>query len=76
MHVKPAKGLKVPDPATGTHLPAEGIKVRDDDFYWIKRLDEGDVERGEVPEPSPAPEMPEHEDEAAHHLVTGEEHVQ
>jgi hypothetical protein len=43
MHVKPADGLKVMDPRTKRHIPAEGIRVSERDTYWVRRLRAGDV---------------------------------
>lgn len=43
MRVKPASAeVKVRDPATRRHLPAEGAEVADTAF-WRRRLAEGDV---------------------------------
>lgn len=42
MFVKPAPGLKVPDPDTFVPLPAEGRDVPDN-TYWRRRLRDGDV---------------------------------
>lgn len=43
MKVKPAPGLKVRDPQTKDFLPAEGAEVEDFDFYYTRRLRDGDV---------------------------------
>lgn len=53
MHVKPADGLKVMDPRTKRHIPAEGVKVSDSDTYWARRIRAGDVLV--VKESAPAP---------------------
>lgn len=42
IHVVPAPGRTVPDPARGDVLPAEGRKVVRD-LYWIRRIDDKDV---------------------------------
>lgn len=37
--IKPSSpGLKVRNPVTGRHIPAEGIEVQDTDTYWARRL--------------------------------------
>jgi hypothetical protein len=56
MRVKPAAGLKIRNPATGRHLPPEGLEV-DDSVYWRRRLAEGDVVRVEVPPARRRPEL-------------------
>lgn len=43
MHVKPAPGLKVPDPERGGLLADEGREVDDTSIYWSRRVDDGDV---------------------------------
>jgi len=43
MHVKPAPGLKVPDPERGGLLADEGREVDDTSTYWTRRVDDGDV---------------------------------
>ena len=42
MFVKPAEGLKVRDPISLVHLPAEGAEVPESSF-WLRRLRSGDV---------------------------------
>lgn len=42
IHVVPAPGRTVPDPARGDYLPAEGRKVMRDP-YWIRRIEDKDV---------------------------------
>ncbi|RIJ06057.1 DUF2635 domain-containing protein [Achromobacter sp. K91] len=42
IHVVPAPGRTVPDPARGDYLPIEGRKVVRD-LYWIRRIDDKDV---------------------------------
>lgn len=48
MFVVPAKGLIVRDPRTRQPLP-EGGKEVPDDFYWVRRLRDGDVTLGTAP---------------------------
>ncbi|CAB3779395.1 hypothetical protein LMG28688_00828 [Paraburkholderia caffeinitolerans] len=43
MKVKPAPGLKVRDPVLKDYLPIEGREVEDIDFYYTRRLRDGDV---------------------------------
>lgn len=42
IHVVPATGRTVPDPARGDLLPDEGRKVVRDP-YWIRRIEDKDV---------------------------------
>ncbi|MNU43033.1 hypothetical protein D3C71_318090 [compost metagenome] len=42
IHVVPAPGRTVPDPARGDLLPSEGRKVVRNP-YWIRRIDDKDV---------------------------------
>ncbi len=42
IYLKPAAGLRVPDPATGEALPAAGARVTPS-TYWTRRLAEADV---------------------------------
>jgi hypothetical protein len=67
MRVKPkTKDAIVRDPATGRAIPAEGIEVSDDDVFWRRRLDRGDVEevkggapgKSGIPDPAHAPVAP------------------
>ena len=52
--VKPAReGLVLPMPG-GADLPADGARVDVEDLFWLRRLDEGDVEIVK-PEPEPEP---------------------
>jgi hypothetical protein len=55
MFVYPAPGLKVFDPVRKQFMPQDGMEVDDNDFYWIRRLRDGDV-RLEKPKPA-APEI-------------------
>lgn len=43
LHLKPANGLAVTDPATMQPLPADGAAVENSN-YWQRRLAEGAVE--------------------------------
>lgn len=43
MFVKPAPGLKVRDPRSKLHIPADGVEVPDTDTYWARRVRDGDV---------------------------------
>lgn len=43
VHLTPAKGLRVIDPATGEPLPPEG-KVVEWTTHWARREKDGDVE--------------------------------
>ena len=42
MHVQPAEGRRVIDPASGAVLPPAGAEVPRDS-YWLRRRDDGDV---------------------------------
>lgn len=42
MFVKPAEGVKVRDPVTLHHIPADGTEVPAD-TYWLRRVAAGDV---------------------------------
>lgn len=42
LHLKPAKGLVIPNPETGKDLPAWGSSV-ENDIYWRRLLKAGDV---------------------------------
>lgn len=53
MMVYPAPGRRVRDPRTHALLPATGRDVPDHDFYWLRRLRDGDVTT-EAPEKSSA----------------------
>ncbi|MBP2314903.1 DUF2635 domain-containing protein [Azospirillum soli] len=52
MFVKPKAGLLVRDPATGEPLPAVGREVSQDQ-YWMRRLQDGDVEEAMPAAPKP-----------------------
>lgn len=43
LHLTPATGLRVIDPATGQPLPAQGKVVHGNDVYWRRRLNDGEV---------------------------------
>lgn len=43
MRVYPTPGLVVRDPVLRDALPAEGRDVADDDLYWVRRIQDGDV---------------------------------
>ncbi|WP_353191410.1 DUF2635 domain-containing protein [Pandoraea pnomenusa] len=43
MIVKPAPGLKVRHPVTKQLLDDAGIAVPDDDIFWTRALNDGDV---------------------------------
>jgi hypothetical protein len=43
MRIKAAPGLKVRHPENKQLLPDEGIDVPDDDIFWTKVLNDGDV---------------------------------
>lgn len=53
LHIKPAEGLRVVDPATRQPLPPEGDQV-EASTYWYRRLRERDVV--ELPAGSPPAE--------------------
>jgi hypothetical protein len=57
MKVFPAPGLLVRDPATKTHVPAEGLDVPDGDLFWNRLLRDGDVT---LTPPDATPEVIEH----------------
>ncbi|MFC0384337.1 DUF2635 domain-containing protein [Muricoccus vinaceus] len=48
MHVKPARGMQIPDPDLRDFLPAEGREVVPSE-YWTRRLADGDVRKVEPP---------------------------
>ncbi|HBD18680.1 MAG TPA: hypothetical protein DC063_00265 [Arenimonas sp.] len=52
LHIKPAPGLIVRDPATGNPLAAEG-ENKPDTTYWRRRLRDGDALFASVSEPAP-----------------------
>lgn len=43
MIVKPAPGLKVRDHRLMDFIPEEGREVPDDDFYFVRRVSDGDL---------------------------------
>ena len=45
MLVYPAAGLRVRDPATGRHVPDEGLEVLETDLIWSRLLQDKDVVR-------------------------------
>lgn len=47
MIVKPAPGLKVRHPVTKQLLDEEGITVPDDDVFWTRAINDGDVVRAD-----------------------------
>lgn len=49
MIVKPAPGLKVRHPVTKQFLPPEGIEVPDEDIFWTRAVNDGDVVRAASP---------------------------
>jgi len=53
MYIKPAAGLRVIDPVRKQFMPAEGMEVDDHDFYWARRLRDGDVVRATPPGATP-----------------------
>ncbi len=55
MFIKPGPGLKVRDPVTRAFLPDTGRAVSDTDFFWLRRLRDGDVVAAEPPAPEPTP---------------------
>jgi len=56
LHVQPAPGLVVRDPATRAPLPPEGAELTDS-TYWQRRLIDGDVILVQTP-PEQAPKTP------------------
>jgi len=44
MFIKPKNDKQIPDPVRGGYLPAEGGTVDDNDIYWQRRINDGDVE--------------------------------
>lgn len=51
LYLKPAAGLKVPDPVTGKPLAAEG-EEKPDTTYWRRRIKDGDVAIARAPKPA------------------------
>jgi hypothetical protein len=58
MIVKPVPDRLVRDPETMRPLPAEGLRVDDDNLHWIRLREDGDVtiEPDPAPPATPAPE--------------------
>lgn len=54
IYLKPTKGLRVPDPATGEALPIEGARVSPS-AYWTRRLAEADVVTATPPKTQKGP---------------------
>lgn len=52
IHVKPAPGRRVPDPATGHCLPPKGVRVAAS-AYWSRRLADADIEIVAPAQPKP-----------------------
>ncbi|MCU0919020.1 MAG: DUF2635 domain-containing protein [Burkholderiaceae bacterium] len=47
IHLQPAPGVRVLDPATRQRLPSEGLQLAADSpdaTYWLRRLADGDVQ--------------------------------
>lgn len=57
MMVYPAPGRRARDPHTKALLPETGREVPEHDFYWIRRLRDGDVTT-EPPSPAAASVSP------------------
>jgi len=55
LHIRPVPGRKVRVPYTRSFLPEGGARMPHEQ-YWLRRLQEGDVEL--VPEPAPEPVLP------------------
>ncbi len=55
MRVRPKPGMMVRHPETKEFLPADGIDVDPADFYWNRRIRQGDVEIVPGIEEEPAP---------------------
>lgn len=53
MFVKAAQDRMVRDPRSKMQIPPEGVEVRDDDSYWIRRIADGDVVVVEKPATAP-----------------------
>ena len=51
MRVIPKEGLRLIDAETGQEVPPEGIDVRDNDLYWVRRIRDGDCTKQEAPPP-------------------------
>lgn len=44
MLIKPINGKQIPDPVRGGFLPQAGSEVDENDMYWQRRINDGDVE--------------------------------
>jgi len=44
MYIKPIQNKQIPDPVRGGYLPEQGGEVDDNDMYWQRRINDGDVE--------------------------------
>lgn len=52
MRIRPASpDLKLRDPVTRRHVPAEGLEVPDASAYWLRRLEAGEVVVASPPRP-------------------------
>lgn len=43
MFIKPAPGLRIRDPHTKQFLPDDGVEVPNDDLFWHRLINDGDV---------------------------------
>lgn len=66
LHLKPAQGLVIRDPATGRPIPAHGARVADSPFWRrltrhgdVVETTEAEIAAGEAPEPAAEPAPPE-----------------
>ena len=60
MFVKPAPGLRIPDPQRLDYLPAEGRHIDASEPYWQRLLRDSDVLPAAPPEPPREAEAPPH----------------
>jgi len=44
MFIKPVANKQIPDTVRGGFLPPDGGNVDDNDIYWQRRINDGDVE--------------------------------